>query len=765
MRPDQAAVAALAEAARAGRAPCRAAVCLRDGDAALSHIQQRSLSAWLEPPTAAGAPTDAELRSDYARRNRLVASEAAAELQELQRRTASAAASKPDSQNPRELCEMSGNPQLAPSLLSAAPLPPRVQVPMPGKLATIDPQGFYDAHAGLCDKCAASPPEPCYGPSMARLAGGIDWPWLGGIPPTASHDPIYDEALANATRKLLDLGIIFEPSDPSSIRHFSSVYMAEKLEVHLNTEELAACETGGPAAAHDVAAAKAGAFNASYEASLRRTGWEPGAQPPPARAVSAAWDAAAKCLGPTKGRVVIDMGSLTPCFQPSRLRYGTVRSFTDGLEPGDWQIKLDMEKGFLQLPLTAIASLYTGFKVHLGDRVVTFCFGRMPMGAHPSPHLFSCFSAEAKRQMVRMMSPTPGACLLSGKLTYVDDFLAAARAKANAAAALTCLRITLGRMGAAVSEPKTSLDPAQTQVNLGVRVDTSTPEGVTISLPLDKVVKTLSLAMVVAHAAASALPIPERILGSLGGAVNWWATVDTDITCHTPRLARWAHAGHGRWAQWRSGTHKWGPEAAAYVKELTWLIDQARTGRLLCSRTQSAASTLARPCAVFSIDAGPDAICISSEMGTLRVYLPNCGGLLIAIMELLAAVIIFQEYGHLLEGMLVDVASDALGACEWAMSRRSWRGEANDLFKLLGAATHKLNVAYIQRWLTRWHNFRSDRGAALPLAQIPAAIAMGMAAETTYAGLPCAFLKPLASACYPSIVFDIEAWSKVNARK
>jgi len=767
-------VQALAEAARGGRLPNRAAVCQRDGDDELSFIQQRSYDSWLAQPNGEGAPTDAQLRKDWARRNRLVASPAAGELQELQRSAKASATRKPDSQDARELCETSGNPQLAPSLLSDAPLPPRRQAPAPGKLPTLDPQGFYDGHAAFCSRCSATPPTPCYGPSMARLAGGIHWPWLGGSPPlpsqlrTSVEDPPYDKPLADTVTALMALGVLFEPADPSTIRHYSPVFLAKKVEIRLSPAEEAACAAGGAAAAHDVAAAKATSFSTAYASALEAAGWQPGRPAPPARVVSAAWDSAAETLGDSKGRFVIDMGHLTPFFENCSLRYGTLRSYTDDLQPGDWQIKLDMEKGFFNLFLGPEDSLYTGFKVNFGNRVASVCFARLPMGCHPAPHLFSCFTAEAKQQLVKMMRPAPAdPSLLAAIMAYVDDFMAAARAadKDKANLALIYLRMIIAKMGGAVSDSKTSTEPAQAQVNLGVLVDTAAAGGVLISLPAPKAIKTRALAMVVCWAIDANTPIPERILGSLGGAVNWWASVDDDIVCHTPKLAHWAHAGHGRWSQWRSGTHKWGAEAPHYAKELGWLIGQARAGRLMCSRTQNAAAALARPSICFSVDASPHALCISSELGTLRVVLPDCGGLLIAIMELLSSVIILLQYGPALQGMLVDVASDALGACEWAMSRRSWRGEANDLFKLLGAATHKLDILFMQRWLTRWHNYRSDRGAALPLSQIPASVRVGLAAELTLAGLPTTFLLPLAEYCYPSIVFDIDAWSKINARK
>jgi hypothetical protein len=138
---------------------------------------------------------------------------------------------------------------------------------------------------------------------------------------------------------------------------------------------------------------------------------------------------------------------------------------------------------------------------------------------------------------------------------------------------------------------------------------------------------------------------------------------------------------------------------------------------------------------------------------------------LIAVVELLSTVIILMTYGHLLHGFVVDVASDALGACEWANKRRSSRPEVNDLFKLIGAASHSLDVVLAQRWLTRWRNYRSDRGASLPIEEARAILDMGLAAEITLAGLPCDFLRPMADAYYPSLQFNTAAWAIVNKRE
>lgn len=762
-RPDFAAVHALADAARAGRAPQRAAVCARDGHAPLSRIQERSYKDWVGGALDAAAPTTAALRSDFARRNRLLGDPAELELAELL--AADKRLAKPCAQDPYALCAASGNPQLAPSLLSDAPLPPRRQPPAPGKLQTLDPAAFFSAHAALCDRCGDSPPRRCYGPSLARTLGGIEWPWKDGAPPPqaalspAFPDPPYCPKLEADVLKLLGLGVVYEPADATTILHYSNIFPAQKVEIILTQDEQGAYEAHGPQAACAAAAARASAFTQHYTSGLAAS-----TQPPSNAVVREAWDAAAAAaMGDTKARLVINMGALTPHFAQATMRYGRLREYLDGLKPGMYQIKLDCEKGFYLLPLSWSASLYAGFKIRFSDgRVASLCFSRLPMGCHPAPHLFSCVSAEANTQLGLLLPREIIPC----KMSYVDDFFAAAAAKSLAETGLVHLRHLLEGWGALVSNAKTSVEASMKQVNLGILTETDHSEGVFISLPAAKAVKALSLFMALRSAALSSTPVPARALASAAGLANNWAAIEADIPCHTPLIMRWFSAGFGAGKAWLPGTYKWDAKAPLYIAELDWLIHQARSGRLMGSRVQHVALAGARPTLCFSVDAGPDAICISSELGTLRILLPGCSGVLIAIMELLSPVIIFMIYGRLLQGMIVDVASDALGACGWAMSRRSKRGDANDLFKLLGASTHSLDAVFVQRWLTRWHNFRSDRGAGLPLAQWAtlAGLDMGFAAEITLEGLPCEFLKAMAEEYYPSMAFDTAAWQQIHAR-
>jgi hypothetical protein len=72
------------------------------------------------------------------------------------------------------------------------------------------------------------------------------------------------------------------------------------------------------------------------------------------------------------------------------------------------------------------------------------------------------------------------------------------------------------------------------------------------------------------------------------------------------------------------------------------------------------------------------------------------------------------EYGDILEeyGCHISVASDTHGVCFWAMGRELHKEEANNIAKLQAAHTKNTNVWYVQRWLSRWFNWKSDRTAS-----------------------------------------------------
>jgi hypothetical protein len=120
------------------------------------------------------------------------------------------------------------------------------------------------------------------------------------------------------------------------------------------------------------------------------------------------------------------------------------------------------------------------------------------------------------------------------------------------------------------------------------------------------------------------------------------------------------------------------------------------------------------------------------------------------------------EYGDILEeyGCHMSVASDALGVCFWAMGRKSHREEANDIAKLQAAHTKNTNVWYVQRWLSRWFNWKSDRTASTQSVEDMRAAGVHLpmyGATLTLKGPPEVFLKGFAEKVYPGFKFS-KAW-------
>jgi hypothetical protein len=170
--------------------------------------------------------------------------------------------------------------------------------------------------------------------------------------------------------------------------------------------------------------------------------------------------------------------------------------------------------------------------------------------------------------------------------------------------------------------------------------------------------------------------------------------------------------------------------------------------------------------AVFAIDAtGDNCLGIVSEHGALKVNLPGCAAMTIPLLELLSTVFILMEYGHLMAGVTIYIACDAQGATHWVNKGRSESDCPNDLLRLIRAAEEHYGVIIIQRWLTRWRNYKADRVAALSIVQAQALFKLEHMGEITPQGRPDQFLTTWADKIYPGFQFTPIAWEVINKRE
>ncbi len=751
-RPDVAAVAALAVAARSGRSPCPARVCARDPSHTLSPSQTASYSAYVSDTELPALPTLKELRRDA-----MSAAQAGNRDPELDTLLAAAERDvRPRSDVAHELCKVL--PHLKPCPRSTVDLAPRLQGPAPGKLSTLDPAGFLDAHAAHCSRCAGD--APCAIPPLAEWLGAVTLPFKAEPLPEQLRMTVeaeaYDETLADRVWALLDEGSLEQSED---VVHVSPLFLTWKTSVALSVDELAKVMAEGSAGALSLAEQRAQLFIAAYKEALAQPSSGGARDAPSARDVRAAWDAGQRAWGGTqKPRVVCDLSLLTPLMHSCSLRYPALSEFMAGLRPGYFIVKLDAKSGFHQLPLNHAARRYFGARVRLrpGEPPTTVRYTREAMGSHAAPLTFCALTAE----ILRIVKAKTGVDCCGA---YCDDFYFGCPTEAAAQAVLETLKSVLGACGVVYSPSKTSVRPVQSDVILGIMLDTV---AMTATLPADKQVLTLALAVVLRHCAAEGVPVPETALGELGGRLTWWGSVDDELPAGTRELRGFSKHANNHWTQWRRGTHAWGATRPRQLAELDWLLDRARRGELLgCSLLRNGTFSLQRA-VCFAVDAsGADnAVGIVSELGAVRVRLPDCERLAVPVLELLGPVLIYALYGEHLEGLTVRVASDASGACWWVAKGRAGRDDANDLLRILRAAARARQSLPYQRWLTRGWNFLGDRSAArspVALARAREVPVGDFVAEITLHGLPSQFLRDLAG---PRFIFSTAAWEAHNAR-
>jgi len=379
------------------------------------------------------------------------------------------------------------------------------------------------------------------------------------------------------------------------------------------------------------------------------------------------------------------------------------------------------------------------------------------MGVHSACLQFSAVSAEVRRILLKTIK-----VLASG--VYLDDLYLCLQTLEEALLALGVLKAIMTSMGLVWSEAKTTVIPVTEETILGITINT---QSMTARLPADKQVKTLALALVLRECAKHNVPVPETALGEMGGRLTWWGTVYDLIPPNTRSLSAFGKFAHNDWRQWRSSAHAWGPDRVKQETELSWLINTAATTELMGTSILPKEAFPAQRAICFATDAS-DCIAISivSELGALRVTLPDCGGVAIPVLELLAPVLICMLYGEAAAGLLIVNASDALGACHWVAKGRARRDDANDLLRLLRTASSVHGILFIQVWLSRWFNYKADRVAATAIAQLLAErkVDLGLCHEITLRGRPHEFLSAWAQKISPSFTFSTAAWLRDNAR-
>jgi hypothetical protein len=353
---------------------------------------------------------------------------------------------------------------------------------------------------------------------------------------------------------------------------------------------------------------------------------------------------------------------------------------------------------------------------------------------------------------------------------YLDDFLIVAASKAECDRALAFLKALLKQLDIDVAEDKSSVESVQLLDFLGLSIDSL---GGSLNIPGDKMVITMALLAITLACAQAGLPVPRRHLARVAGKAMWLNLVNPWSVPHTAGLARYDCKGGRR--RWHNGIAMVNGQAAQACE---WLLraaggtQEAGTGKwtaqeasatLTGERLLPLSSERARRIVHLQGDAsGANRLAVSWGMAQLRVCLPDCGAVDIAVLEALSFCIALHYWGWAWPRGQLSVFCDNGSVSSWYNKGRAGRGDANDLVKFARARMREA-VAGAQashhNWLSRWALWSHDRAAAAPTLQA-ARIHLPLAEEITLRGTPEAFMK----GWLPGMQWDAEAWKKQSKR-
>jgi len=652
---------------------------------------------------------------------------------EVARAQGAAKRSTPHASNPAAFGQGTAARYAQTPLLAELRVPPPVDS---GAAPKVDRAALITLHSQNCQTCKGGAGSvDCYGVVMAHVATGFDvtHAWIDGPPPTerlwpapgSSDDPWTsargtgagsvpskaDEVLDGLVNKLRGSGVIFE-RDADATGFVSSVFGVAVYDVQLPPGQMEAIEAAAsPAQAMLMAATAAGGLAARFMHRIRaaavhwgfgRAAGGAGARPPNAdRGFLDAWtDALGDILTVRKWRLVMACQDLNDYIHPWRYAMYPLWDLLEGARPGDWYAKADVADGFYKLPLAAASWDFFSFRW----RGTAYSFRRTVMGCRVSPAIFSWLSAEANRIL-----RARGIC---ASICFRDDFLLRGRTKAECAAALELLKVICSTMGLTLSPSKTSVEPVQDIVGLGLRV---TKDGM-VMIPPERLVRTIFYATVVVDCERDGIPVPRQLLASLGGLVGWLSQVNPMLVPFTHRAADLAYVGRTQTLA------RVQPDVAT---GLAFLVGRAREGRLsgvallpeLAVRRQTMVWSTSD---ATTGEGGADPALSITVTGRsyLRVALPGLRETDIVLIEMLAALVLIVRYGPALRGLCVVHGMDNTPSVYWVNSLRAARAEGLVMLRVLAAACEHYDVTLAARWLPRWWNHANDRVCAASTPQL-----------------------------------------------
>ena len=156
-------------------------------------------------------------------------------------------------------------------------------------------------------------------------------------------------------------------------------------------------------------------------------------------------------------RPVIDLSFLNKHVITTKFRMEMVRTVLSSIKRGDWMVSVDLKDAYLQVPIHPLSCQYLRF-VWRG-RALQFrvlCFG-LSTAPQVFTRIIAPISSTLHRRGIRL-------------LQYLDNWLLLAEPQQKALSSTQTLLQLCTRLGVRINMEKSSLQPAQRMVFLGVDI-------------------------------------------------------------------------------------------------------------------------------------------------------------------------------------------------------------------------------------------------------------------------------------------------------
>ena len=568
-----------------------------------------------------------------------------------------------------------------------------------------------------CPNCTASPTLPCYHPALAVNVDQHELPFSST--PTTPHIQTeadlykFDHDTWSVIQGHVDEAVnegavqfVGENPNPDEAYIYSNVFLVRTFDMKLTAEQKVELQNANSiVAVAAIAMSLAAAFMASYvPQALAAIAGHTGSQL--AQLLAGIWDAVLLSLHiEKKSRLVINLRpTVNAKLQNWPFKYASIADFLLHIRPGGFLAKTDVKAGFHHIRISPAHWKYLAFRTKKG----VYRYLRLPFGLKTAPALFSWLTAEVN-QLLRQQG-------VRASMVYIDDFLVYADTEAECRIALSLLE----RLCEALSirlDPKKTEGPTQRLTILGLILDTS---AIRISLPPEKLLKTLFYLFVFSGCMDARIPVPVGPVRKAAGALARLGIVNPDAR---PHLRGFAAAQGARHSAAPSTALVSFHDQPILRSNIAWLVNAVKDNLLNGERLLATPATARWNIVHITSDASKsaDGVCgtgVRFATAAAAVPLPaTFRDLHIGALELLPLCIFLSTVGDLLVGAMLFIGIDNEGDAFSINSARSKSNVTGLFVSLLYSLRRLFEFEFVATWLTRWCNYLADR---LAICRTPA---------------------------------------------